>query len=193
MAEFQEHVRDLKEATDHQGEQIAVQSEKLVSLTKLLSQKEIGARNTRSEENEKNQQQRIVECTNMMTNIEGVSVALQEKLDTIIAILGDRKESLSWQLRPLEDLEERIITQQVTLNHVQGLAEASVAKVADMIAIMEITRKEAKDPKRLQRTEDWLSRFANQLLASGITSAMTGAVVLIATRSKSTSSEKSSD
>lgn len=189
VAEFEEHVRDLKQAADRQGEQIAVQSESLVSLSKCSPQKDIGTRSTVSEENEKNQQQGIAESTRMMVHIEGVIVALQEKLDIIISTLADQCDL---QLRPLKELEECIKTQQITLNQVQNLAEAFFAKVVDLIAILEITRNKA-NPERMQRNDTWLGQFANQLLASGITSAMTGAVVFIATRSKSISSEKSND
>lgn len=193
VAGFQKHVYDLKKTTDCQGERITAQSEQLVNLTKSLSEKKIGAQSRDSEKHERSQQQRIAESTQTMTQIEGVSTVLQEKLDIIIATLADQGGLPSLQLRPLEMLEKHMITQQVTLKQIQEVAEGSIAKVTDTIVTMEATMKEANHPKHMQETENWLVQFANQLLASGITSAMTGAVVLLAVKWKSSSSEKCAD
>lgn len=159
-------------------------------LTKTLSQKEVEVRSIISKENEKNQQNRIAESAKLMANIEEVRKALQEKLDAITDKLTDHGDLQRRQDRNLEALEGHIKEYNIALSEIHASVEDCTASITSMVASMETMRNEARDPNMMQGTEKWLGRFSSQLVASGITSAMTAAVVMIATRSEGSRSEE---
>ena len=147
-------------------------------------------RSTISKENEKNQQDRIAESAKLMTNIEQVRTALQEKLDAIIENLTDHGVLQRGQDRHFEALASQMKELQSTLSEVHASIEDCTASITGMVATMEFTRNEARDPQMVQGTGKWLGDFARQLVASGITSAITAIVVMVATRSESGYSEE---
>lgn len=159
-------------------------------LTKTLSQKVVEERSIISKENEKNQQDRIFESTKLLTNIEEVRTALQEKLDAIMHNLAVHRDLQREQFQNLEALEVRMKEHQITLSEIHALVEECAAGIASMVAKVEIIRDEARDPRMMQGAQNWLGQFARLLVASGITSAMTAVVVMIAIRSETGHSEE---
>lgn len=147
-------------------------------------------RSTISKENEKNQQDRIAENAKLMTNIEEVRTALQEKLDAIIEDLTDHGDLQRGQDRHFEALASQMKELQSTLSEVHASIEGCTASITGMVDTMEFMRNEARDPQMVQGTGKWLGDFARQLVASGITSAITAVVVMVATRSESGYSEE---
>lgn len=137
-----------------------------------------------SKEVEKNQQNRIAESAKLMANIEEVRAALQETLDVIMKNLADHCDLLQGQDARLEALETHVKEHQTTLSEIHASIEDCTASIVSMVATVEVARNEARDPRIMQGTEKWLGQFASQLVASGITSAMTAVVVMIAARSE---------
>ena len=191
LSGFQGHVDDLKQlAKSLQKDQIQLQTESLLRLTKTLSQKVVEERSVISKENEKHQQDRISESTKLLTNIEEVPTALQEKLDAIMDNLAVHGDLQRGQFQNLEALEVQMKEHQITLSEIHSVVEDGAAGIASMVAKVEIMGDEARDPRMMQGAENWLGQFARQLVASGVTSAMTAVVVMVATRSEANHSEE---
>lgn len=183
-SELQGHVDELKRLANHHSEQIKHQTESFVRLTRSLSEKEVEVRSIISKENEKNQQNRIAESTKLMANIEEVRTFLEEKLDVILKILIILGDLQRGQSQTLEAINAQVERYQMTLIEIHASIEDCTASTAKMVATVENMRNEARDPKMMQGTENWLGQFCRQLIASGITSAMTAGVIMIATRSE---------
>ena len=184
LNELQGHVDDFKQLANHQKELIKHETESLARLVKALSQKQVEVRSMISKENETNQQIRVAESAKLMTNIEEVRKALEGKLDTVMEKLTSDDNVRRGQDKNLEALEAQVKEHQITLSKVHASTEDSTARIVSMVATLETMRSEAKDPTIMQGTEQWLGNFARQLVASGMTGAMTAVVVMIATRSE---------
>lgn len=148
------------------------------------------SRNIISKEIEKNQQNRMAETTKLMSSIEEVRTALQEKLDAIMKNLMDHGGFQRGQDQTLKALKAHLKEHQTTLSQIHTSIEDCTASITSMVATIETTRNEARDPGMMQGTAKWLGQFFRQLVASGITSAMTAVVVMIATRSEGGDSEE---
>lgn len=159
-------------------------------LTKTLSQKVVEERSIISKENEKNQQDRIFESAKLLTHIEEVRTALQEKLDAIMHNLAVHRDLQRGQFQNLEALEVRMKEHQITLSEIHASVEDCAAGIASMVVKVEIMRNEARDPRMMQGAQNWLGQFARLLAASGIASATTAVVVMIAIRSEAGHSEE---
>lgn len=126
----------------------------------------------------------MAETTKLMSSIEEVRTALQEKLDAIMKNLIDHDDFQRGQDQTLKALKAHLKEHQTTLSQIHTSIEDCTASITSMVATIETTRNEARDPGMMQGTAKWLGQFFRQLVASGITSAMTAVVVMIATRSE---------
>lgn len=184
LNELQGHVDDFKQLANHQKELVKHETESLARLMEALSQEQVKVRSIVSKESETNQQNRIAESAKLMTNIEEVRKALEGKLDIIMKKLTIHGDIRRGQDENLEALEAHVKEHRITLSKIHASTEDSTASIVSMVATLETMRSEAKDPEIMQGTENWLGKFACQLVAGGITSAMTAVVVMIATRSE---------
>ncbi|MCJ1455980.1 hypothetical protein MMC28_006337 [Mycoblastus sanguinarius] len=179
-----EQIDSLNRAVSRQGSALEAQSRSLVRLTRCLSEKDKETRATISKENEKNQQHRISENLTTITRIEALVSDLEKKFDPIINALLILEQNRSKRDR---QLEESLQGQRTDLAEVKSLTEASAGRIAELVETLETIRLEAKYPQQMERTQTWVFDCCRQLVASGITSAMTGVVVYVAMRSDSSS------
>lgn len=184
LNELQGHVDDFKQLANDQQELVKQETQSLARLVKALSQKQAEVRSIISKENETNQQIRVAESAKLMTNIEEVREALEEKLVIIMKKLTSHDDVRRGQDKSLEALQTHVKEHQITLSKIHESTEDSIARIVSMVATLETMRSEAKDPRLMQGTEKWLGAFAGQLVASAITSAMTAVVLMIAKRSE---------
>ena len=174
LTRFEEQVRDLAKAANERQNLLESQAESLVRLTRCLSRKETTIRSAISKENQKNKQHRVSDSTRLIINLEARASELKQCIKEILRGVEDIKSVQSDQITKILH-EQSLVFDQINRGN-----EASVSKIADMIAIMEQTRQSAIVPQQVENTGAWLSEIAKQLLISGLTSGMTGVVVALA-------------
>lgn len=176
LTRVEEQVRDLAKAANKRHNLLEFQAISMIRLTRCLSQKETTIRSAISKENQKNQQHRVSESTRLIINLEARASELKQCIKEILRGLEDIKSVQSDQITKI--LHE----QSLVFDQIYRGTEASVSKIADMIAIVEQTRQSAIVPQQVENTGAWLGEIAKQLLISGLTSGMTGIIVTLAMR-----------
>lgn len=180
LTEIQSHIGDLNQSAQrHENE--------LARLADVLSNWEMSLTTPTGQESENTRQLQAVESIKFIEHVDSVTAILKKKLDAITNVLKEQERSHYVQH---ESLVENVRSQQLALVEVHQSVEAFAAKAVDIVALVDqkMTRAEYQDESNPRKT--WLSQFVTQLISSGITSAITGAVVLVSVRSKLDQSDK---
>lgn len=176
LIDIQSQIRDLTQLAQRHGK----------GLDRLADNLLIWKTGFSSEESEKNRQLRAVESLEFTKHVDSISTILK-KLDTVTRVLGDQEQSHS---KRLESLAENVKSQQLALDQVHHSVQTLTAK-AEIFLSQKGARTECDDGSNSRMP--WLSQFATQLVSSGITSAITGAVILLSGGSNSGQSNKSNE
>lgn len=188
LIEIQSHISDLKKAAQRHDEELAGNSKYLARLAESLSDKETRMVNSASEESEKSRQLQVVESVRFIKHVDDVSAIQKRKLDAIINALEKQEQLHSMRN---ECLTESLRSQQLALDLVDDSVKAFAAKAVDLVVLFDQKMEKVEDHDRYRATKTWLGQFATQLISSGITSAIIGAVVVVSIRAKWDDSDKS--
>ncbi len=110
---------------------------------------------------------------------------MTKKLDSMFETL-DKLESL--QSERIKTFQRELDTQRHALHQVHLSVESSVRGLAELVKSANPAKEDAEKSGQEGGQRDWLGQVSGQLVASGITSAMTGSVVTLATQSGSLTS-----
>lgn len=180
LPEIQSHIGDLSQSAQrHENE--------LARLADVLSNWETSLTTFAGEESEETRRLQAVESVKFIKHVDSVSATMKKKFDAITHVLEEQEQS---HYVRHESLVENVRSQQLALDEVHQSVEAFAGKAVDIVALLDqkMTRAEYQDESNARKT--WLSQFVTQLISSGITSAITGAVVLVSVRSKLDQSDK---
>ena len=129
--------------------------------------------------NEKSTQEQISRSTDTLMRIDKTRENLARMLDSIIDMLHEQGHDEDKQLQVFDKYLEG---QKIELHQVQSSVEASLIQLIEMVAELRTARDTEENVRPANVDGGWLGHLYGQLLASGTTSAMTGAVVFIATK-----------
>ncbi|KAL6719451.1 hypothetical protein ACLMJK_003691 [Lecanora helva] len=154
---LEDQMRNISESANDHGNDLRAQGDSLLRLTRCLSKKEQDMRSLISQENERNQQHRLSQNAKKLDKVQA------EQCRLVLATTDGQK------VRPA-DIHHKV--------------EESLSKVAQVVEAMQQSVNDASRSNNVANAAEWLKTFARQLVFSGITSAMTGEVVLLANQDK---------
>ena len=178
LRRLEKQIEDLSDSAINHEDTLKAQGRSLARLTHCLSQKERGMRSLISQENEKNQQHRLSQNANTIIEFDKRILEMKRWVD----LVHQRLDTM--QAEHSRMLEATINEQKTALAQIHLKVEESFSEVAKTVEVIQQNVQNATRPNNVPGTANWLSIFARQLVASGITSAGTGAVVLLAIRDK---------
>lgn len=156
------HIDELENAARDHGEKLATLTKNLTQASRSFSRELLETRDAISQMNQASQQQGGDRTTDTLMRMDRIRAELVTALDSMMGILQDR--------RYLEDQRIRVL-------------EASLTRLEETAAIVQGVREEVKNITQAEIGSGWLKQISRQLVSSGITSAMTGAFVFMATKS----------
>lgn len=175
-----QQIHSLTHAAQDHGDKLAVLSQDLVQSIDSISQKMSEARDNVMLVDDISQQQQICRSTATLMRMEEVRENLARMLNSIIDTLKEREHLEDKRLRTFKT---NLDNQRIALREVQHSVDASFVKLTDAAAAVRTVANELENRTQANVDAGWLGRFYGQLVASGITSAMTGVVVFVATKS----------
>lgn len=178
-AQLTHQIQDLTHAAQGHGDRLAALGQDLREFVRSLSQEQVEAQNTVAVVNEASRQQQTSRSTDTLRRMDDIRMKLERMLDSTIDVLDKRKHL---EDDHIETVEKGLEEQRAALSKVQHSVEASVAKLKDTVAVVRMVRDEAENMRQSNTNTGWLGQFYGQLIASGITSTITGAFVFVATR-----------
>ena len=132
----------------------------------------------------------ISESTRIVIRIERTGAALQASLESVLDLL--EKYETAQTAHDLK-VEEHLKQQREILLQVHQSIDASLDSLTNMVTVLGNAQSAAENPRPALETESgsWLRQLATQLVTSGVSSVMTGAVIMIATRPSARSAQTS--
>ena len=179
-AQLTQQIHEFKCAAQDHGDKLATLRQGLKKSREALSQELLETRDTVIAMNEKFTQEQISRSADTLMRIEETRENLARMLDSITNNLniGGHNED-----ERLQTFEKALDGQKLALCQVQRSVEASLVQLTETVADLQMGMEEGRDMRQMNVDSQWLGRLCGQIIASGITSAMTGAVVFLATKS----------
>lgn len=137
---------------------------------------------TANADNEILKRGQIRKSTDILIRIEKIREEIIKKLDSVLDTFKEHEDLQSERIRTFE---QELGTQRHALNKVHLSVETSVGEIVKLLESISIMRGDADKSEGESGRQDWLGQISGQLLTSGITSGMTGLVVMLATQSGS--------
>ena len=175
-----QQIHSLTHAAQDHGDKLAALSQDLVQSIDSVSQELSGVRDNITVVSENSEQQQIRRSTDTLMRMDEVRENLAQMLKSIIDTLKERGRL---EDKRLQTFKKNLDDQRIALRGVQHSVEASLDALTDAAAAVRMVADEVENRRRANGDTGWLGQLYGQLVASGITSAMTGAVVFLATKS----------
>lgn len=158
LIEIQKHINDLNRSA--QGHE-----KKLAGLADLVATWETSLLTYAIEESEKSRQLTATESVKIIKHVDNFSAILTKKFAAITDVLEKQEQSRFLQH---ENFVEDVRSQQLALDRVHHAVETFAANSVKMA--------KAGNYNESNPGKTWLGQFATQVISSGVTCAVTGAI-----------------
>lgn len=177
-----QQVHVLHQAAQDQSSMLNALSQSLTKSHESLAQEVSMSQTTANADNEILKRGQIRKSTDILIRIEKIREEIIKKLDSVLDTFKEHEDLQSERIRTFE---QELGTQRHALNKVHLSVETSVGEIVKLLESISIMRGDADKSEGESGRQDWLGQISGQLLTSGITSGMTGLVVMLATQSGS--------